>query len=205
MKGTLPIKVLMFFFFVMSFTAFTFGAIQGSAHDFSVLGWANGEICLPCHTPHNADTTVTDAPLWNHQLTTATFTLYSSPTMDSTPEQPRGASKICLSCHDGTIAMDSYGNNSGVNFITGDANLGIDLSDDHPISIYWSHQTELNTSAACIRCHNPSPTDFNPILPLFDRYIECPTCHDPHNTSNNPRLLRKPLLNSEVCFHCHDK
>jgi predicted CXXCH cytochrome family protein len=195
-------KGLMFLFLVMYFPFFTCGNIQGSAHDFSVLGWASGEICLPCHTPHNADTTVTGAPLWNHQLTTTTFTLYSSPTMDSTPEQPRSASKICLSCHDGTTAMDSYGGNIGSNYITGDANLGIDLSDDHPISIFWSHQTELPN---CTICHNPNPSDFNPILPLFDMYIECPTCHDPHNTSNNPRLLRKPLAASEICFHCHGK
>lgn len=208
MKGNLKTKPLIILFFSIFFTSFICGVIQGSAHDFSVLGWANGEICLPCHTPHNADSTVLDAPLWNHELTVAIFTVYSSPTMNSTPEQPRGPSKLCLSCHDGTIAMDNYsGNTGGGTFIPGNANLDIDLSDDHPISIQWQHQTELNTSAACIRCHNPTPTQFNPILPFFDtgNYLECPTCHDPHNTSNNPRLLRKPLAASEICFHCHDK
>jgi len=205
MKGSLRIKLLMFLFVVIFSESFTFGVIQGSAHDFSAQSWSNGEICLPCHTPHNADNTVLSAPLWNHQVTSATFTIYSSPSMVTTPEQPREPSKLCLSCHDGTIALDSFGGSSGSNFMTGSANLDIDLSDDHPISIYWSHQNDILTSAGCIRCHNPNPTDFNPILPFFDRYIECPTCHDPHNTSNNPRLLRKPLANSEICFHCHDK
>ena len=81
--------------------------IVGSAHDFSGEGWSGGEICLPCHTPHNADTTEPDAPLWNHAVTSALYTLYDSPTMDVAPEQPRPASKLCLSCHDGTVALDS--------------------------------------------------------------------------------------------------
>src|SRR4051812_32488960 len=28
--------------------------ISGSKHDFGQFGWAKNEICLPCHTPHNA-------------------------------------------------------------------------------------------------------------------------------------------------------
>ena len=44
------------------------GSIVGSAHDFSTYGWSDGEICLPCHNAHRTDTLVTDAPLWNHEL-----------------------------------------------------------------------------------------------------------------------------------------
>ena len=52
------------------------GDIRGSGHDFSDASWSNGEICLPCHTPHNSNLDVARAPLWNHELTTATYTLY---------------------------------------------------------------------------------------------------------------------------------
>ena len=63
--------------------------IQGSAHDFSNDSWnTTGQICIVCHTPHNADATVTNAPLWNHETTTATFTTYNSATMEAATGQP---------------------------------------------------------------------------------------------------------------------
>ncbi|MFQ6108814.1 MAG: cytochrome C, partial [Candidatus Aminicenantales bacterium] len=94
--------------------------ISGTAHDFSGDTWnTSGEICIVCHTPHNADTSVSAAPLWNHDVTTATYTLYSSSTLDATLGQPGDISKLCLSCHDGTVAIDSFGGATGSNFISG--------------------------------------------------------------------------------------
>ena len=207
-KNLIRIFVLVLFMFVLTGTVY--GVIQGSAHDFSGSGWTGGEICLPCHTPHNADPygdNIIDAPLWNHDADmTTVYTLYSSPTFDSTPNQPQGISKLCLSCHDGVIALDSFGGAAGGNYISGNALIDTDLSDDHPISIYWSHQVEFKTgSGTCVNCHNPSPTDFNPILPFFNRYLECATCHDVHNTVGYDHLLRLPLANSQLCLHCHGK
>ena len=76
------------------------GVIAGTAHDFSLQGYSGGQICIACHTPHGGNTTVTDAPLWNHAVTTATYTLYSSSTLNAGPlTQPSGVSKLCLSCH----------------------------------------------------------------------------------------------------------
>jgi hypothetical protein len=40
--------------------------IVGSAHDFSAQSWSGDRICVACHTPHNADTSEIDAPLWNY-------------------------------------------------------------------------------------------------------------------------------------------
>lgn len=51
--------------------------IEGSKDDFSGSGWTT-EICEPCHTPHNADTTVIDAPLWNHQVQHYNAILYEN-------------------------------------------------------------------------------------------------------------------------------
>src|SRR3954454_3730758 len=55
--------------------------ISGSKHDFGQFGWAKNQICLPCHAPHNtivkdANGAVVGGPLWNHTLSTATYTLY---------------------------------------------------------------------------------------------------------------------------------
>ena len=185
--------------------------IAGSAHDFSGAGWSGGEICLPCHTPHNADNTVPDAPLWNHAVTSATFTVYNSPTMIETPEQPRSASKLCLSCHDGTVAIDSFGGSTGTEFIIGEANLSTDLTDDHPVSVYWDHQDGGPGSGPggggsyCSNCHNAHDPDEPGQLPFFDQYVECSTCHNVHNSTGNAHLLRITQAGSALCLHCHIK
>lgn len=67
------------------------------------------QICVFCHTPHG--TTPGVSPLWNKKLSSATYTVYTSLTLDSEVikgsglDQPAGSSKLCLSCHDGTLAI----------------------------------------------------------------------------------------------------
>jgi hypothetical protein len=130
------------------------------------------EICVFCHTPHGADTGA-PAPLWNKRLGAAgvaagggTYTTYASlqtPSLDGTVADVGSISMACLSCHDGTQAMDNVinapgsggvladgGGNDGrawtwtgstVNaagrLSTGVALLGTDLSNDHPIGIQY--------------------------------------------------------------------
>ncbi len=179
-------------------------AIAGSHHDFSTSSWSQGEICIACHTPHNAKNPQL-VPLWNHETTVATFTLYSSPTMDQTTDQPYAPSKVCLSCHDGTVALDSYGSDSGTHFMTGAPALGTDLSNDHPVSVYWNHQT-LDHATPCSNCHlGHSPTQYVG-LPFYNRYLECATCHEPHNRfPAYTKMLRMPLGGSAICLSCHGK
>lgn len=127
------------------------------------------EICVFCHTPHAADTTA-PAPLWNKRLTTgasySTYATLNSSTIDGEILSVGSISLACLSCHDGTQAMDNIINapGSGGYDVTGggtnglgwtwtgarvDANgkmintattlamLGPDLSNDHPIGIQY--------------------------------------------------------------------
>src|SRR4051812_19400937 len=54
------------------------GGISGSAHDFSRFSWSDGEICKPCHTPHNAIAADLTGRLWNHTLSTASYTLHGA-------------------------------------------------------------------------------------------------------------------------------
>jgi hypothetical protein len=93
----------LYFFLTFAFLIFLsqFGNAQitGSSHDFSAAAWntSNNEICIVCHTPHNA-TILPDAPLWNHALSAVTnYTLYASGTLNATMGQPDGSSKLCLS------------------------------------------------------------------------------------------------------------
>ena len=187
--------------------------ITGSAHDFSGQAWnAGGEICQPCHTPHNAPEAAS-GPLWNHDITASTFTLYTSPTgtLDATLGQPAGASALCLSCHDGSVALDSFGGNTGTNFITGSALLGIDLSDDHPVSFTYDAAL-AGTDGQLVNPAADGDTDADtvgaavPYLPLFAGSLECASCHDVHNNGGGTTfLLRMDNTTSALCLKCHVK
>ncbi|MCU7919885.1 MAG: cytochrome C [Candidatus Thiodiazotropha sp. (ex Epidulcina cf. delphinae)] len=189
---------------VVMFALPAMAAIEGSVHDLSASGFTGGEICNVCHVPHNTNATV-QAPLWNHTISTATYDIYTSPTMAATAEQPApgGLSRMCLSCHDGTVAVDSFGGSTGTTFIDPRANLGTDLSNDHPIGIRWLH-VESNQ---CLNCHGiPVTGPRGKELKFIDGKVECPTCHDVHNEEvQGVKLLRKTLVGSELCFHCHQK
>ena len=182
--------------------------IVGSAHDFSTQNWnTTGEICIVCHTPHNADSTVTNAPLWNHETTAATFTVYTSATMNATTGQPGASSILCLSCHDGTVAMDNFGGQTGgTHFISGSALVGTDLSDDHPISFVY----DAALAAADGGLHDPTTTTTalggtitNDLL--IDNQMQCASCHDVHNGEGLASLLRISNSGSGLCLTCHDK
>ena len=98
------------------------GTIVGSRHDLAALnmrgyGSETGpmeggtfndyrETCIYCHIPHNSSTA---APLWNRQLPEPFgYQMYSSPNFDSeSGDAPDGISLACLSCHDGSVAVDA--------------------------------------------------------------------------------------------------
>ncbi len=98
------------------------GTIVGSKHDLKSDWEAGsllmkkslnnyGEVCVYCHTPHMANNI---APLWNRNTPAGPYNIYTSATMDTTPSStPSGVSLACLSCHDGTIAVDSIINAPG--------------------------------------------------------------------------------------------
>lgn len=188
-------------------------AILGSAHDFTAFEWAHEQICLPCHAPHNNDNAAGEV-LWNHAITGAIFTLYSSPTLDAGLVQPTGISKFCLSCHDGTVAIDSFGGVSGgtmIGDIEVDANLGTNLNNDHPVSfIYDSSLASVDgglfdpvTTASGMETGGEGGTIDEDML--FDGSLECASCHDVHNKYSQDSLLNVSNEGSGLCLICHDK
>lgn len=184
--------------------------IVGTDHDLSGVQGTGGEICVVCHTPHNADTSVAEAPLWNHAVTTADFTVYSSPTFDGGPSgQPGGASRLCLSCHDGTVALDAFGGGAGTagNVIApGDAAyIGIDLSNDHPISFIYD--SALATSDGGLADPATANSGLGGTIDadmLFAGNMECASCHDVHDNTIAP-FLRLSNAASAMCLTCHNK
>lgn len=73
------------------------------------------EICVFCHTPHGANTSV-PVPLWNKGTpASTTYTQWASGSMNGTAPSnlANHMSLACLSCHDGTQAMDNEVNGPG--------------------------------------------------------------------------------------------
>ncbi len=207
MKNLLFFSVLLLFIFCGVFTGMA-QTIVGSAHDFSGESWnTTGQICIVCHGPHNTEVSVTDAPLWNHESTVATFTPYSSSSLNATVGQPDASSKLCLSCHDGTVAVDNFGgNNQGTFFITGDFLIGTDLNDDHPVSFTY------DVALAQADGELADPTTTNSGLGgtiqedlLIGNKVQCASCHDVHNSSGIANLLIKSNAQSDLCLTCHLK
>jgi predicted CXXCH cytochrome family protein len=118
---------------------------------------------------------------------------------------PTGSTKLCLSCHDGTVAIGSsinYGTfaMSGVNGagqLTGASVIGTDLRDDHPVSFV------PNTSAEIV-----VPPAGSPVKLDSSGQVQCRTCHDPHRMDIDTTTLKFLVVNnsaSGLCLTCHNK
>ena len=74
-----------------------------------------GEVCVYCHTPHGANSSV-PVPLWNRNIPSTTYITYNQLNTSSLTQsvyQPGAASLTCLSCHDGQQAVDAIINMPG--------------------------------------------------------------------------------------------
>jgi predicted CXXCH cytochrome family protein len=197
--------------------------VVGSKHDFSASNttaiWGTStvnEICVFCHTPHNA---TVNQMLWNRALPTAQFKVYQSSTLDAVVGQPGENSLMCLSCHDGTTAIDAFvhgkvGGNTMMSI--GDVyypgspygqgmNIGgnygglqnNDLRDDHPIGFVFDGNLVSKDG------HLNDPASVG--LPLYNTKLECATCHNPHGVAGVPKFLRASNTGSALCMRCHAK
>jgi len=171
------------------------------------------EVCVFCHTPHGA---YQSRPIWNRNLSyqdsPTLYTLYGSTTLDATVPRPTGASKLCLSCHDGTLALGSLMNldaqrpasvamEGGVTTMPpGRTLLSTDLRNDHPISmvpnVVADPEIQLPPPGDAIRLREGS-------TPGVKDTVQCTSCHDPHLPTF--KFLVKDNLRGAVCLTCHDK
>ncbi|MBI2529112.1 MAG: cytochrome c3 family protein [Candidatus Rokubacteria bacterium] len=158
-----------------------------------------GEVCIFCHTPHRAGQTVA---LWNRDLPARTYNLYGSSTLEATLNQPTGASRLCLSCHDGTTALGNLRvapatGPATLGPLTGRASLGTDLSDDHPASFLF------DTALALKQGQLVDPTGLPKAVPLDStRQLQCTSCHDPHENRYR-KFLRVDDRFAALCTACH--
>jgi predicted CXXCH cytochrome family protein len=207
MKKALGLAAILLFVGATSAMAQGKAEISGTAHDFSSASWnPGGEVCVVCHTPHFATTGATSGPLWNHEETAVVaYTVYSSTTLNAAPlGQPGTESKTCLSCHDGTIALDSFGGATGTNFIGVAFDVETDLSDDHPVG--FDYTTALSTDDGELADPSTKVSGLGSTITadmLFDDALECASCHDVHGAGGNANLLLVDNTGSALCLTCH--
>ncbi|HXJ18531.1 MAG TPA: cytochrome c3 family protein, partial [Candidatus Polarisedimenticolia bacterium] len=189
--------------------------IKDSKHDFSVTSAAtikasaDDQRCVFCHTPHNASPV---APLWNQTLSQGfTYQIYQSSTMKAAEGQPQAgdSSKLCLSCHDGTVALGDTVNDGLIPFQnvptdqklppSATANIAgssLSFANSHPFSF------APDLSDAQIRL----PPDGDAVKLDSQGRVQCTSCHDPHNELLDPiekRFLVKNNSSSAICTTCH--
>jgi predicted CXXCH cytochrome family protein len=134
--------------------------------------------------------------------------------------QPGGSSKLCLSCHDGSIAIASYGYGSssriGVGTTTAAGAIliggGGDLRNHHPIGFeYMDARSNDDEIAAPTATFKNSSIEIQSVLYNTDGTLgtgsmECGSCHSVHNTKNTgKKLLWIEDTDSDLCLSCHLK
>lgn len=166
---------ILIFAITFVFTCLSYAGIANTKHNMSITGpggikaTTETEICVFCHIPHNAQP---GRPLWNHDMPTSGYTMYTSeylyrasypvPTgLGTTTGEPGMLSRQCLSCHDGTVAVGAVymvrgtilGNNliamsgvtgSGTIPTTATGYIGTDLRAHHPVGIEYNSSININ-------------------------------------------------------------
>jgi len=214
-------RVLLLSAVLVLIPGFVQAQVATTSHDLTLqTGDSADRVCAYCHTPHMAAGAAAQDPLWNHTLSsTASYGVYGSSTLEPTNDiADIGAATagsattthLCMSCHDGTIALGSLYNppNTGVpttigviGNITGTgADMGTSLADDHPVNFTY------NTALATADGELEDPSANATVAGLLDGAgkVQCSSCHDPHDDTNSPFLVVDNAA-SALCSTCHNK
>jgi len=165
--------------------------------------------CSYCHAPHSG--LASGRALWNQTLTKQVYTnLYTSPTYHQTGAQPvlGGDSNLCLSCHDGTVAVgqtivSGQVTTSG-SMYTNDV-FANNLQSSHPFSVVLPIKDAPNlVETLASKGLTADPTG---AIKLIRGNIECTSCHNPHVQSKDlvaQNFLVKDSSSGAMCLACHD-
>ena len=188
----------------------TAGSVVESAHNLSATGpgtvraASESRVCKFCHTPHQA---APATALWNRRNPGTTYAPYFSSTALASPGQPNGASLLCLSCHDGTVALGDVLDRSSsipmsggtVTMPPGRSRTGTDLRNHHPVS--FAYDASLAGRKGELALPSSLPREVR-----LDRsgQMQCTSCHDPHDNDYGDFLVMRND-NSRLCVECHRK
>ncbi|HUM07166.1 MAG TPA: cytochrome c3 family protein [Terriglobales bacterium] len=204
----MKVKIVAFLGMVVSVAAAQSGDVLG-AHDLSMSGGSRikGQMsaaCLYCHVPHSG---VGKGPLWGQTFSSSIYTPYTSSTEQNAPVQPElgQASSLCLSCHDGTVAVGQI-TPYGPYTMTGTMpKMGTDLEATHPFSLQLPLKDAPDLVASLVA--SGTTTDPTQSVKLIKGNIECTSCHNPHNQridKQSPNFLVRDNAKGAVCLACHE-
>jgi predicted CXXCH cytochrome family protein len=229
-ENEMKLRIFLAIIMMLSVASLAGAQVVGSAHDLSSTGPGAQSnvtrVCVFCHTPHQAVAAAGQDPLWNHTLSGhATYGVYGSDTLDAVPTEIGGAvagsasvSNLCLSCHDGTVAVHSLyndpnevasvtiaagGNVTAAGMITGLPLTGTDLTNDHPVNFTYDAAL-ANADGDLATPDSVDYVDVAETVPLFDGTVQCGSCHDPHSVAFPPFMVRDNS-SSGLCTVCHNK
>ena len=187
------------------------GDILGS-HNLSPVGTSPVEgqssaACLYCHAPHSG--IGRNTPLWSQTLSTQSYSLYTSTTIQNTPTQPviGNDSSLCLSCHDGSVAVGTtvpYGTLTMTGSMYKHDVFGASLQNSHPISL----KTPLTDSPNLVEGLTATVITADALhkVKLVRGTVECNSCHEPHAQNIDPvalMFLVRDGVNGQLCLACH--
>jgi predicted CXXCH cytochrome family protein len=165
--------------------------------------------CTFCHAPHSGLGGVT--PLWNQKLSQQTYTPYNSTTyhqQGNTQPTLGVTSSLCLSCHDGTVAVGqsaAYGPLPVTGQLKSADSFGNTLTGSHPFSLVTPLKDAPSLQASLVA--QGKTADPTGAVKLVNGSVECTSCHDPH-VQNVDRIAQSFLVrdssNAQMCLACHD-
>jgi len=175
--------------------------LVGTASNMAGARTSGGHSAFSCATCHTPGTDNPNVQIWNAQQVSGQLTeYYRSPTMHAKGSPPDGASKMCLSCHDGTNSDV----NSNHRFGTG-SRMG-SLENSHPVSFVY------DTALVMADGHLVDPSRLPQEVLDVNGKMQCTSCHDVHNTNRNQRNYLRwpynasvPSTTTQFCRQCHDR
>jgi predicted CXXCH cytochrome family protein len=165
--------------------------------------------CTFCHAPHSGIGGVT--PLWNQTLSLQSYTPYTSTTykQQGASQMVMGkASSLCLSCHDGTVAVGqtaAYGKIPVNGSLNNQDVLGTNLMGSHPFSLVLPIKDAPDLAASLVA--QGVTADPKQAVTLVNGNVECTSCHNPHAQAIDPvaqNFLVRDSSNGQMCLACHD-
>lgn len=190
------------------------GSITDSVHDFRTRQWNGERICVVCHTPAASAASAADLPPWTFGDAGRGYTLYGSVQAGGSRVRPGANSRLCLSCHDGTLATDRSASAVGATLTAPERDVDSTLVNHHPIGIAYDKAVATATGAlfdpatkiVTIGSGEQARTGTVAALLLSGGKVECLSCHDVHNTFTVARtaLLRASPDGRAICVACHD-
>jgi hypothetical protein len=217
----------------LALAATPYSIITKTKHNFSVGGstaWSDTQICRPCHTPHNSVRPDITDRIWAHTLSPDS-TLYTM--RDGTHKSPADAldpvSRLCMGCHDGTVALGDYVGSTTPGAPIGAGTemgpfLGTNLENDHPVgktAVYDTSRLNDMSDPTKGKVGIADKTKDLASLSLVNVgdattpqwVVGCKTCHNPHGTNLNKPTVQVPYAkllngsnqNSQLCLTCHSK